>query len=108
MNDLLPILDPSFRVARRLARWFDRPLNWRDRMVAEQYLEDPHCRYCRIRLQNVLSGVLDHCVPKSQGGSDGRPNRVLCCYGCDKAKSARDLPAWRRDLEAGLFSIVNG
>jgi 5-methylcytosine-specific restriction endonuclease McrA len=69
------------------------------------WLDDPHCRYCRIQLRTWKDGILDHMTPASRGGGDGMTNAALWCKCCDRAKGNRTVKEWREDLLAGLFSI---
>lgn len=49
------------------------------------------CFYCGREL-DLDSGVLDHFLPQSKGGSDRLVNRRLACPACDGAKGA--LTPW--------------
>lgn len=49
-----------------------------------------NCRYCLIPLdENNFS--IDHIVPKSQGGSNDKSNKVAACKNCNKHKGSRSV-----------------
>ncbi len=48
--------------------------------------DDPFCFYCRIPL-TLDDSTLDHCIPKSKGGSSRMHNLVLACQPCNVDKA---------------------
>lgn len=56
------------------------------------------CLYCEKDIP-LGFGHADHLVPKSKGGPDGIPNRVLACHDCDQSKGSR-YPSLQECLKA--------
>ena len=53
------------------------------------------CAYCDVGLSRMKTGgkvkaSIDHFIPLSKGGPNGRSNRVLACYPCNLAKGDTD------------------
>jgi 5-methylcytosine-specific restriction endonuclease McrA len=53
------------------------------------------CAYCDVGLSRQKTGgkvkaSIDHFIPLSKGGANGRSNRVLACYPCNLAKGDAD------------------
>jgi len=70
---------------------------WR-RTRASVFLRDKHlCQICLkagkltpVQLHGINSGVCDHRIPLSQGGSDTMDNLQTICQPCDKLKTAAE------------------
>ncbi len=64
---------------------------------------DYRCGYCGkdllATLDDFLSFVRDHLVPKSAGGPDGNHNRVASCAACDRIKETVGWMPRYDDLE---------
>jgi hypothetical protein len=71
------------------------------------WLDNPSCRYCCVPLRSWKDAVLDHALPASRGGCDGRANAILSCKFCDRAKGDRTIEEWKAALRAGLFALPN-
>jgi len=54
------------------------------------------CAYCRKRLRSKRH--VDHIIPISKGGSNGRRNLQLTCAHCNQTKSNRDPIAHAKEL----------
>lgn len=55
------------------------------------------CAYCRVKLKNVSEHV-DHIVPLSKGGGNGRRNIQLLCETCNVQKHATDPVIFARRI----------
>ena len=51
-------------------------------------LQNERCAYCRVSLSAKYH--VDHIMPISRGGSNGRANLQILCAPCNQSKSARD------------------
>lgn len=58
--------------------------NWQKRRILLR--QDKSCFYCGKKL-TLSSSTLDHCIPKSKGGSDDFDNLVLACKKCNQDKA---------------------
>jgi len=47
---------------------------------------NPRCFYCRVALDETTA-TLDHYIPRSKGGHNGRRNLVLACLPCNSDKA---------------------
>jgi 5-methylcytosine-specific restriction endonuclease McrA len=71
------------------------------------------CAYCDVALSRMKTGgkvraSIDHFIPLSKGGQNGRINRVLACYPCNLAKGdadPRETGQWP-DVERRLAEIA--
>jgi hypothetical protein len=71
------------------------------------------CAYCDVGLSRQKTGgkvkaSIDHFIPLSRGGGNGRSNRVLACYPCNLAKGdtdPRETNQWS-DVERRLAEIA--
>ena len=71
------------------------------------------CAYCDVGLSRQKTGgkvkaSIDHFIPLSKGGPNGRSNRVLACYPCNLAKGdadPRETNQWA-DVERRLAAIA--
>lgn len=67
------------------------------KMRAQVLHEEPFCRTClRDGRGEVGSERVDHIVPLSEGGSNGRSNLQGLCEPCHDVKSAAERAAARR------------
>ena len=78
------------------------------------YLRDGLCcTYCLISLRELMEErdgnflTVDHCKPRSKGGSNHPTNLVTCCYSCNAAKGAKTLARHCRD-SATNYDAVRG
>lgn len=50
------------------------------------------CMYCSSEMTLSLgysnTATIDHVTPKSKGGVNKWPNKVLCCYSCNQSKGS--------------------
>ena len=69
-----------------------------DRRWAEALLkrEDSRCFYCLRELRS--NWVLDHVVPRVNGGSNSYRNVVACCHECNAAKQGTSAEDFLRGL----------
>jgi 5-methylcytosine-specific restriction enzyme A len=63
-----------------------------ERTRREVMVEEPVCRICGQR----PSAMVDHIVPKAEGGTDERSNLRGVCKRCHQVKSAREGARGRR------------
>lgn len=56
------------------------------------------CWYCGVRI-TVDNRSIDHVVPKSLNGSNGRVNKVVACIPCNGRKAAMSVEQFRELLE---------
>lgn len=61
------------------------------RIVRLRFLaSDPRCSYCGKELSDKTA-TLDHKLPLSRGGSNGRANLVLSCQKCNSHKGSMTM-----------------
>lgn len=61
------------------------------------------CFYCGVQLKKT-EATLDHYIPKSLGGSNGKMNLKLCCFGCNQKKASM-LP-WEFINDAPYHKVI--
>lgn len=73
----------------RRAGYKDRRVRGRagQRMRAEVMAEEPFCRRCLEKGEQVRSDVVDHIVPLAFGGGEERSNKQALCNACHDEKS---------------------
>jgi 5-methylcytosine-specific restriction protein A len=62
-------------------------------LKANPYCADPHLKHAR-RHQEIAATVVDHIVPKSQGGTDDEANLRGLCASCHGTRHAKDGDRW--------------
>lgn len=84
--------------ARRRARKYASGENYSPADIAD-ILKGQHgkCAYCKIDLSRTIRHV-DHIVPLSAGGTNGRRNLQLLCHTCNHSKGARDPIVYAQSL----------
>ena len=58
----------------------------RDRVLSEE----PFCRHCQGQRRTEFATVVDHIIPRSEGGSDERSNLQGLCARHHSAKTVRE------------------
>lgn len=82
--------------ARRRARKYASGENYSAADVADILKRQRgKCAYCAIVLSRTIRHI-DHIVPLSTGGSNGRRNLQLLCHTCNHSKGARDPIVYAR------------
>lgn len=77
------------------------------KQVDNNAMEKDKCIYCGIGYKKMAS---DHFIPLARGGKDRKGNRVVACFKCNSAKSARTIDEFRQYLglkESGLSEIIS-
>lgn len=70
------------------ARGYDR--RWR-KLRLRVLRDEPLCRFCKQQGRTTLAQVVDHIVPKREGGTDARENLQPLCAPChDSIKAAME------------------
>lgn len=67
----------------------------RDGYLCQICLEQGKEKY--VTLHGSLSGVCDHIIPKSQGGSDDESNLQAICQACDKIKTGIESNFYKKN-----------
>jgi 5-methylcytosine-specific restriction endonuclease McrA len=76
--------------ARRRARKYASGENYNAKDIAEILKHQRgRCAYCAIVLSRTVRHI-DHIVPLSAGGSNGRRNLQLLCHTCNHSKGVKD------------------
>lgn len=80
----------------------------RKRVRAKLMGVDPHCYWCRRRV-NTLSATLDHKIPLSRGGLNNENNIVLACGKCNQERGSKmpELKPAAVVAETPAKSVVN-
>jgi 5-methylcytosine-specific restriction endonuclease McrA len=78
--------------------------NRKSKIKAELLVRSPHCHWCGRDL-SPDEATLDHRVPRSLGGSNGRGNLVLACAPCNQAKGAMMPHQFWVALASGAIAV---
>jgi len=64
------------------------------------------CWYCGKRMQPFVDFVIDHVVPKANGGRNSYGNLVPCCDPCNRRKGAKSVEEFRILMTRPSFTPV--
>src|SRR6266516_1546047 len=80
---------PHNRLARQASRIRPLPKNWR-KLRAMILARDPACVRCKKKGRIRRSTVVDHIIPRADGGDDSEDNLQGLCRWCDSEKQLEE------------------
>lgn len=83
--------------SKRRARLLEAGGSYTEQDVIEiLHLQKRRCAYCKTKLDGKFH--VDHVIPISKGGSNGRNNLQICCPTCNLRKHAKDPTEFAQEL----------
>lgn len=100
MSDEIPFMkkphvvpQPAFAIVSNPPSTFGRQF--------ERFFPGQPCYYCGEEPNSV-----DHVIPRSKGGDDGRENLVPCCFRCNQMKSNLTMAEFIAHMEKILRTLA--